>query len=157
MNEYLKAQTRTNAAILANTFNQDEFERFAKSDYRWADNRAKPYRHRTVKKGEVYQFEFGKNYHPEMSYEHRGLVIGVKQKLLYVLPIFSYIPAKHISVFHPIDFPDSNFPSFYHEYDQLNQKMLDLCGAYEECKKKLEHLIAENKDLKNQLSFLNDQ
>lgn len=181
-----------------------------------ADNRAKPYRHRTVKKGEVYQFEFGKNYHPEMSYEHRGLVIGVKQKLLYVLPIFSYIPAKHISVFHPIDFPDSKsdllllknsefpfishdsvlklndirtvsvnrilyqqsgaispssdfykqierlvlkkyFPSFYHEYDQLNQKMLDLYGAYEECKKKLEHLIAENKDLKNQLSFLNDQ
>lgn len=35
MNEYLKAQTRTNAAILANTFSQDEFERFAKSDYRW--------------------------------------------------------------------------------------------------------------------------
>ena len=27
-----------------------------------------------------------------MSYEHRGLVIGAKQKLLYVLPIFSYDP-----------------------------------------------------------------
>lgn len=26
-----------------------------------------------------------------MSYEHRGLVIGVKQKLLYVLPIFPLI------------------------------------------------------------------
>ena len=54
-----------------------------------------------LKKGEIYQFEFGKNYKPEMSYEHRGLVIGVKQKLLYVLPIFSYDPAKHPDVFPP--------------------------------------------------------
>lgn len=38
-----------------------------------------------------------------MSYEHRGLVIGVKQKLLYVLPFFSYDPAKHSDVYHPID------------------------------------------------------
>lgn len=54
-----------------------------------------------LKKGEIYQFEFGKNYKPEMSYEHRGLVIGVKQKLLYVLPIFSYDPAKHPDVSPP--------------------------------------------------------
>ena len=42
-----------------------------------------------------------------MSYEHRRLVIGVKQKLLYVLPIFSYDPLKHPDVYHPIDHPDS--------------------------------------------------
>ena len=42
-----------------------------------------------------------------MSYEHRGLVIGVKQKLLYVLPIFSYDHLKHPDVYHPIDWPDS--------------------------------------------------
>ena len=42
-----------------------------------------------------------------MSYEHRGLVIGVKQKLLYVLPVFSYNPSKHPDVYHPIDFPTS--------------------------------------------------
>ena len=65
-----------------------------------------------VKKGEIYQFEFGKNYIPEMSYEHRGLVIGVKQKLLYVLPIFSYDPAKHTDVYHPVDFPSSKSDMF---------------------------------------------
>lgn len=42
-----------------------------------------------------------------MSYEHRGLVIGSKQKLLYVLPIFSYDPLKHPDVYHPVDYPDS--------------------------------------------------
>ena len=42
-----------------------------------------------------------------MSYEHRGLVIGVKQKLLYILPIFSYAPLKHPDVCHPTDHPDS--------------------------------------------------
>lgn len=107
MNEYLKAQMKTNETILAGSFNSDELNRFSKSDFRWADNRKKPFQFRTVKKGEIYQFEFGKNYMPEMSYEHRGLVIGVKKKLLYVLPIFSYSPAKHPDVFHPIDFPNS--------------------------------------------------
>lgn len=112
MKEYLKAQNKTTDAIISNTFSTDELERFSKSDYRWADNRSKQYRHRSVKKGEIYQFEFGKNFQPEMSYEHRGLVIGVKQKLLYVLPIFSYIPPKHIDVYHPIDFPRSKSDLF---------------------------------------------
>lgn len=47
-----------------------------------------------------------------MSYEHRGLVIGVKQKLLYVLPIFSYDPAKHPDVYHHIDNPASKSDMF---------------------------------------------
>lgn len=47
-----------------------------------------------------------------MSYEHRGLVIGVKQKLLYVLPIFSYDPAKHLDVYHPTDNPASKSDMF---------------------------------------------
>lgn len=112
MKEYLKAQNKTNDAVIANTFSTDELERFAKSDYRWADNRIKPSRHKQVKKGEIYQFEFGKNFQPEMSYEHRGLVIGVRQKLLYVLPIFSYNPSKHPDVFHPLDFPNSTSDMF---------------------------------------------
>ena len=70
MKEYLKAQNKTTTAVISNTFSKDELERFSKSDYRWADNRSKHYRHRTVKKGEIYQFEFGKNFQPEMSYEH---------------------------------------------------------------------------------------
>ncbi len=107
MKEYLKAQNKTTDVILSNGFSTDEIDRFSKADYRWADSRLKQYRYRTVKKGEIYQFEFGKNFQPEMSYEHRGLVIGVKQKLLYVLPIFSYNPVKHPDVYHPIDFPNS--------------------------------------------------
>lgn len=112
MKEYLKAQNKTNDAVISNAFSTDELDRFSKSDYRWADNRSKQYRHRQVKKGEIYQFEFGKNFQPEMSYEHRGLVIGVKQRLLYVLPIFSYNPAKHPDVYHPVDFPDSTSDMF---------------------------------------------
>lgn len=92
MKEYLKAQSKTNETVLGNAFNPDELDRFSKSDFRWADNRRKHFQKRDVKKGEIYQFEFGKNYIPEMSYEHRGLVIGVRQNLLYVLPIFSYHP-----------------------------------------------------------------
>lgn len=107
MKEYLKAQIKTNETIINNMFNSDELDRFAKSDFRWADNRSKRFRQKQVKKGEIYQFEFGKNYIPEMSYEHRGLVIGVKRKLLYVLPIFTYDPIKHADVCHPVDHPES--------------------------------------------------
>lgn len=107
MNEYLNAQNKTNEAIIGGAFNTDELDRFSKSDYRWANNRTAPFRHRSVKKGEIYQFEFGKNYIPEMSYEHRGLVLGIKKKLLYVLPIFSYIPHKYPDVYHPINYPNS--------------------------------------------------
>lgn len=112
LKEYLKAQNKTNETILRNTYSPDELNRFSKSDYRWADNRTKPFRQKIVKKGEIYQFEFGKNYIPEMSYEHRGLVIGVKQKLLYVLPIFSCDPLKHPDVYHPTDHPDSKSDMF---------------------------------------------
>ena len=112
MKEYLKAQSKTNEIIVGNSISSDELDRFSKSDFRWEDNRKKAFRQRSVKKGEIYQFEFGKNYIPEMSYEHRGLVIGVKQKLLYVLPIFSYDPAKHTDVYHPVDFPSSKSDMF---------------------------------------------
>ena len=112
MKEYLKSQGKTNEIIIGNAVSSDELERFSKSDFRWAENRKKSFQHRSVKKGEIYQFEFGKNYIPEMSYEHRGLVIGVKQKLLYVLPIFSYDPRKHTDVYHPVDFPSSKSDIF---------------------------------------------
>lgn len=112
LNNYLKTQNKTNEAIINGSFTSDELERFSKSDYRWANNRTKNFQFRPIKKGEIYQFEFGKNFIPEMSYEHRGLVIGVKKKLLYVLPIFSYNPQKHTDVYHPIDFPTSKSDMF---------------------------------------------
>ena len=107
MIEYIKAQKEANEAVINNAFTSDELHRFSKSDSRWVSNKGKSYQTRKVKKGEIYQFEFGKNYAPEMSYEHRGLVIGVKNKLLYVLPIYSYDSKKHANVYHPVDFPNS--------------------------------------------------
>lgn len=80
-----------------------EIDRLSKSDYRWADNKRKSFQTRKIKKGEIYQFEFGKNFVPEMAYEHRGLVIGVNKKLLYVLSIFSYDQTKHKDVYHPTE------------------------------------------------------
>lgn len=49
MKEYLKAQNRANKTILENVYSSDELDRFSKSDYRWADNRAKPFRHKGAK------------------------------------------------------------------------------------------------------------
>ena len=83
MNEFLKSQAKTNGTIIANNFSTDELDRFFKSDYRWADNRTKQFRHRTVKK-----------------------------KLLYVLPIFSYDPEKHPNIYHPVDYPNSKSEMF---------------------------------------------
>ena len=103
MKEYLRNISKTNELILNELLGNDELVRFSKSDYRWADNKKKNFQTRKVKKGEIYQFEFGKNFVPEMSYEHRGLVIGVNKKLLYVLPIFSYDPQKHPDIYHPVD------------------------------------------------------
>ena len=103
MREYIKNIIKTNDLVLDGTLGSDEINRFAKSDYRWADNKRKDFQTRKVRKGEIYQFEFGKNFIPEMSYEHRGLIIGVNKKLLYVLPIFSYNPQKHLDVYHPLD------------------------------------------------------
>lgn len=103
MREYIRNITKTNDLILGGILGNDEIDRFSKSDYRWADNKRKSFQTRKIKKGEIYQFEFGKNFVPEMSYEHRGLVIGVNKKLLYVLPIFSYVPEKHLDVYHPVD------------------------------------------------------
>lgn len=112
MEEYLRAQCKTNEIIVKNIVSANELERFSKSDFRWADDRNKDFKFRVIKKGEIYQFEFGKNYIPEMSYEHRGLVIGSKRKLLYVLPIFSFIPDKHIDVYHPVEHPTSKSDLF---------------------------------------------
>lgn len=56
MKEYLKAQSKTNEIIIGNAVNSDELNRLSKSDLRWADNRKKGFQHRSVKKGEIYQF-----------------------------------------------------------------------------------------------------
>ena len=50
LKEYLKAQSKTNEAIVENTFSADEPGRFSKSDFRRADNRGKPFRQTPVKR-----------------------------------------------------------------------------------------------------------
>nr|MBQ4319073.1 hypothetical protein [Clostridia bacterium] len=103
MEKYVKSITALNNAALSNN-NMDDIERGAESDIFWAQNKNKPLINRSVKKGEIYQFEFGKNYIPEMSYEHRGLVIGSSGKLLYVLPICSYNPSNkdHVNAYNRV-------------------------------------------------------
>ncbi len=103
MIEYIKGISKTNELVINGALKNDELDRVSKADYRWADNKRKSFQTRKVRKGEIYQFEFGKNFVPEMSYEHRGLVIGVNDKLLYVLPIFTYDAKRHPDVYHPVD------------------------------------------------------
>lgn len=107
LKEYGKSQYQANLIITDATISEDEKNRIVKSDLRWSVNRKYTLSRRSVSVGEVYQFDFGKNYSPEMSFEHRGLVIRVNRKMLYVLPICSYDSTKHPNVFHPIDFPES--------------------------------------------------
>lgn len=109
MDKYIKSISALNDVTLT-IKNQGEIDRYAESDIFWAASRKRDKQNRRVLKGEIYQFEFGKNYVPEMSYEHRGLVIGVSGKLLlYVLPICSYNPQipEHVNAIHPVDNPQS--------------------------------------------------
>ena len=85
MNKYIKSISALNDLTLS-IKNQGEIDRYAESDIFWAASRKRSTQNRRILKGEIYQFEFGKNYIPEMSYEHRGLVIGSSGKqLLYVV------------------------------------------------------------------------
>lgn len=47
-------------------------------------------------------------YEPELAFEHRGVVIGKKKNLYYVLPMTTYNKDKHKNVYHPTDFPNGN-------------------------------------------------
>ena len=96
---YLKSISATSNLITDKHISEDEASRLGRSDLWWANKRNKPFSAYKIKKGNIYQFEFGKNIVPEMSYEHRGLVIGISKQLLYVLPIFSYIKGKHTDIY----------------------------------------------------------
>lgn len=116
---YKKVLTAVNlfSELSLNETNPKEIDRFAESEIYWTRNKNKKLHKRAnIKKGDVCQFEFGKNFPPEMSYEHRGLVIGNSENiLLYVLPIFSYnedIPL-HQEAYHPIDNPDNPKSNYY--------------------------------------------
>ncbi len=99
--KYLDAINKTND-VIQKLNGSDEISRISKSEIKWALSKMGIKQRRRVKKGEIYQFDFGKNFVPEMSYEHRGVVIGVRKQLLYVLPIFSYKPDIHADAYHPV-------------------------------------------------------
>lgn len=111
--KYIKSINALNELTLS-VKNPGEIDRYAESDIFWAASRKRNVQNRRVRKGEVYQFEFGKNFVPEMSYEHRGLVIGVSRKLLYVLPICSYNAQlqDHKNAIHPVDNPNGSSDYF---------------------------------------------
>lgn len=116
MEKYIKSVTALNDLTLSTVAQKgtDEVDRYAESDIFWAKNKEKKLLNNKIKKGNIYQFEFGKNFIPEMSYEHRGLVIGVSGKLLYVLPICSYNAKNqyHKNAYHPTDNPTSKSDFF---------------------------------------------
>ncbi|MCI9312528.1 MAG: hypothetical protein HFE68_04100 [Erysipelotrichaceae bacterium] len=99
--KYLESINKTND-VIRKLDGSDEISRISKSEIKWALSKMGKKQRWLVKKGEIYQFDFGKNFVPEMSYEHRGVVIGVRKRLLYVLPIFSYKPNLHADAYHPI-------------------------------------------------------
>jgi len=107
MKHYIDSQIKMNKLAIDPKMTADELHRFSLSDCRWADGKFTHFQTRKVYQGDIYQFEFGKNYFPEMSYEHRGLVLRVNKKLLYVVPIYSYDSAKQTDVYHPVDSPAS--------------------------------------------------
>ena len=108
MRKYIQAISKLNNLVL-NKLKPDEIDRFSESEIYWADKKDATFINRNIKKGQIYQFEFGKNFVPEMSYEHRGMVIGQSGRLLYVLPIFSYNNslAEHRNAYHSKDNPTS--------------------------------------------------
>ena len=94
--------------------NESEISKYSKSDIHWVRTKNNFSRKLSVKKGEIWQFEFGKNPIPEMAYEHRGLIIGVANQILYVLPICSLKShnQEHRNAYHFNDNPNSN-SNFY--------------------------------------------
>ena len=76
LNKYLKAQNKTNEIIIGDNFTSNELDRFSASDFRWADNRTKQFRHRKVKKGKSISLSLAKILSPKcrMSTEIWSLV-----------------------------------------------------------------------------------
>lgn len=109
MDFFDKSVVKVKTMVSDGKIKADEYRRLGLSDYRWADKKTQSTPHRKIKKGSIFQFDFGKNYIPEMSYEHRGIVIGMRNNLLYVLPIFTYQKRKHQgSLYDPIVNPEGN-------------------------------------------------
>ncbi len=104
-NIFLKAISKTIDLVTSGRISDDEAARIGKSDYCWADGKVKKYYSRTISKGDIYQFDFGKNLDPEMSYEHRGLVLGKVGQLVYVLPIYSYVTSKKNNLYDSVSNP----------------------------------------------------
>ena len=119
---HLDAINKTNLLVkeLKHNVNRShEIHRISASEIMWAKYKKGNVPNRALssvifKKGYIYKFDFGKNFSPEMSYEHRGLVIGITPSFLYVLPICSKKQrAEHNNAYHPIHNPNGNKGSLF--------------------------------------------
>lgn len=114
---YLKSINKMNDLVQNKKIKDDEIKKYSESDIYWANNKSKSIKSKNLKlkKGEVLQIEFGKNFEPELAYEHRGLILGINQKLIYVLPICSYNSnnPQHVNAYHPIDNNNDINNNFY--------------------------------------------
>lgn len=108
MIKFVESMSKMSAVALS--IGLHEVERFSEADIHWSINKSAAGTFANIKKGNIYQFEFGKGYSPEMAYEHRGLVIGMSSRLLYVLPIFTYNASnkEHKNASHYIDNPSGS-------------------------------------------------
>lgn len=95
MHPFDKAVNAVKEMVSKGDIDSSEYIRLGLSDYRWTVFRKRNLVNFKIHKGSVYQFDFGKNPVPEMSYEHRGLVIGKNKSILYVLPISTYRKSSH--------------------------------------------------------------
>lgn len=86
-----------------------EYINITGADKFWIKKRKENFNtHLTIKKGDVWKFEFGKAIVPEMAYIHMGLVIGIQGNLLYVLPITSINQnnKNHLNAYHKTSNPN---------------------------------------------------
>jgi len=107
--DYIKSITSMNTLAIS-AITTGEIKRYSKSDIHWVRVKNSHFNNIRFRKGDVYQFEFGKCPIPEMAYEHRGLILGVAGKLLYVLPICSFKAhnREHCNAYHKKDNPSGN-------------------------------------------------
>lgn len=91
------------------------------NNWRCSYNNHKPIKKYKIKN--VYKIDFGLAYQPEMAFEHRGIVLGKKDNLYYVVPITTLNTGIHSDAYHPKDNLNGN--QKYYLLKELEYEFLD--------------------------------
>lgn len=102
-----------------NKYDEKNINQIVNSITRWT-NSHKKHKLYTYKTKDVYKIEFGLAYEPEMAFEHRGIVLGKKNNLYYVVPITTYNIKTYPNVYHPIDFPSGDIRFYLLKRDEYS-------------------------------------